>query len=68
MLHKGVSGHHPPEHSKLNKGGRGGAHHYTDHGTMHHAPKKSHPGEPGWHDKHEATRHSRKSPKTNRYM
>ena len=60
MLHKGVSGHQPPEHSKLNKGGRGGKHHYRDTGTMHHAPKGAHPGEGHWPDKHEATRHNRR--------
>jgi hypothetical protein len=62
---KGVSGHHPPEHSALNKGGKG---HYKDEGTQHHMPKGAHPGESGWHDKHEATRHSRKSMKTHRFM
>jgi hypothetical protein len=31
-------------------------------------PKGAHPGESGWHDKHEATRHSRKSMKTHRFM
>lgn len=65
MLHKGVSGHHGPEHSKLNKGGRTGKH-YTDHGTLHHMPRGAHPGE-GFVDKHEATRHSRRSMKTNRF-
>jgi hypothetical protein len=62
---KGVSGHQPPTHSKLNKGGRGG--NYTDHGTLHHMPAKAHPGD-GFMDKHEATRHSRKSMKTNRFV
>jgi hypothetical protein len=62
----GVHGHDGPEHSKLNKGGRAGGH-YTDHGTRHHMPKEANPGEAGWVDKHEATRHSRKSMKTNRF-
>ena len=66
MLHPGTSGHHPPEHSKLNKAGRGGKSHYRDTGTMHHAPEGAQPG--GWPDKHEATRHSRKSMRTNRFM
>jgi len=64
---KGVSGHHPPEHSALNQC-EGGKCSYKDEGTMHHAPKDAHPGEGGWHDKHEATRHSRKSMKSNRFM
>jgi hypothetical protein len=67
MLHKhpGTHGHDGPEHSKLNKAGRGSRKHYTDTGTMHSAPHKSHPGEGGWVDKHEATRHNRRSPKSN---
>lgn len=58
MLHRGVSGHHPPEHSKLNKDRHKS--HYRDEGTLHHAPKGAHPDETGWVDKHEATRHSRR--------
>lgn len=61
----GVAGHAPPQHSELNKA-RGGV--YEDRGTRHSMPPEAHPGEEGWHDKHEAVRHSRKSMKTNRYM
>ena len=63
---KGVSGHQPPQQSALNKAGRKGAH-YTDEGTLHHMPAAASPG-PGFLDKHEATRHSRKSLKTNRFV
>jgi hypothetical protein len=62
---KGVSGHQPPQQSALNKGGRKG--NYTDQGTLHSMPPGASPG-PGFVDKHEATRHSRKSLKTNRFV
>lgn len=61
----GVSGHQPPQQSALNKSrGKG---HYKDEGTLHHMPAAAHPG-PGFVDKHEATRHSRKSMKSNRFV